>query len=89
MTKIHGQWWGLAVVAAIVAVLLGVWAATDGGPPRPSPPAVARSGFPGRALGRTLGFRLRAASARRRAGSVSASPPRSARCPGSSVSGSC
>ena len=52
MTKIHRQWWGLGVVAAIVAVLLGVWAATNGGPPRtvaasPSPvPVIPSSAAP-------------------------------------------
>jgi len=36
MTNIHWRWWGLGVVAAIVAILLTVWAATSDGPPRPA-----------------------------------------------------
>jgi beta-N-acetylhexosaminidase len=53
MTKIHRQWWGLAVVAAIVAGLLGLWAATDDGPtrttaasPAPSAPVPPSSAAP-------------------------------------------
>jgi beta-N-acetylhexosaminidase len=54
MTKIHRQWWGLAVVVAIVAGLLGLWAAADDGParttaasPAPSAPVPPPSAAPG------------------------------------------
>jgi beta-N-acetylhexosaminidase len=48
MTKIHKQWWGLGVVAAIVAILMTIWAATNDGPPRTvaAPPSPVHSASP-------------------------------------------
>ena len=59
MTTIRRRsWWGLAVVAAIVAVMMGVWAATNGGPPRPTQLGVTATPLDERLRARVSAMRL-------------------------------